>query len=85
MECSAPPDSVWLEHAYFKNHPVLADWIGKNMQVKLRFPDKKDPNKWSVCREADCTICTLTRIEEQTDAAQTRGNAGGNGCDTTSC
>ena len=28
---------------------------------------------------------TLTRIEGQTDTAQTRGKAGGNGCDITSC
>ena len=26
----------------------LAEWIGKNMQDEVGFPDKKDPNKWSV-------------------------------------
>ena len=26
----------------------IAEWIGENMQDKLGFPDKKDPNKWSV-------------------------------------
>ena len=26
----------------------LAEWIGENMQDELGFPDKKDPNKWSV-------------------------------------
>ena len=46
---------MWLEYAYQKHHPVLqylptklAEWIGENMQDKLGFPDKKDPNKWSV-------------------------------------
>ena len=49
-----PPDSVWLEYAYRKHHPVLqylptklAEWIGENMQDKLGFPEKRDPNKWS--------------------------------------
>jgi hypothetical protein len=26
----------------------LADWIGENMQDEFSFPDKRDPNKWSV-------------------------------------
>ena len=25
----------------------LAEWIGENMQDELRFPEKKDPKKWS--------------------------------------
>ena len=36
-------------------HPVLqylpsklAEWIGENMQDELGFPDKRDPNKWSI-------------------------------------
>ena len=56
IERSAPPDSVvWLEYLYRKHHPVLQylptrvdEWIGENMQDDLGFPDKKDPNKWSV-------------------------------------
>ena len=55
IERLAPPDRVWLEYAYRKHHPVLqylptklAEWIGENMQEELGFPDKKDPNKWSV-------------------------------------
>ena len=38
-----------------KHHPVLqylptklAEWIGENMQDKLGFPDKLDPNKWGI-------------------------------------
>ena len=40
-----------------------------------------------LCREADCTNCSAKHAdtEGQTDAAQTRGNAGGNGCEATSC
>ena len=55
IERSAPPDCVLLEYAYRKHHPVLqylptklAEWIGENIQDELGFPDKKDPNKWSV-------------------------------------
>ena len=50
-----PPDSVWLEYAYHKHHPVLqylpikfAEWIGENMQDKLGFSDKRDTIKWSI-------------------------------------
>ena len=39
-------------YAHRKHHPVLqylptklAEWIGKNMQDELGFPDKKDPRK----------------------------------------
>ena len=52
IEGPAPSDSVWLEYAYRKHHPVLhylpaklAELIGENMQNKLGFPEKKDPNK----------------------------------------
>ena len=52
---SAPADSVWLEYAYWKHHPVLeyqptklAEWIGENRQDELVFPDKENPIKWSV-------------------------------------
>ena len=57
IERSAPQDRVWLEFASrsLKHHPVLhnlptklAEWIGDNMQDALGFPEKKDPNKWSV-------------------------------------
>ena len=55
IERAAPADRVWLEYAYRKHHPVLqylptklAEWIGENMQDEFGFPDKKDPNKWSV-------------------------------------
>ena len=55
IELSGPPDSVWLEYAYRKHHPVLeylptklAEWIGENMQDELGFPDKQDPDKWGV-------------------------------------
>ena len=26
----------------------LAEWIGEIMQEELGFPDREDPNKWSV-------------------------------------
>ena len=55
IERSGAPDSVWLEYAYRKHHPVLqylptklAEWIGENMQDELGFPDKQDPDKWRV-------------------------------------
>lgn len=55
IQRSGVPDSVWLEYAYRKHHPVLqylptklAEWIAENMQDELGFPDKRDPNKWSV-------------------------------------
>ncbi len=55
IERSGAPDSVWLEYAYHKHHPVLqylptklAEWIEENMQDELGFPDKVDPDKWSV-------------------------------------
>jgi hypothetical protein len=51
IERSGAPNSVWLEYTYRKHHPVLqylptklAEWIGENMQDKLGFPDKLDPN-----------------------------------------
>ena len=54
---SVPPDSVWLEYAYSKHHPVLqylltklAKWIGEHIQDELGFPDKRDQNKWSVSK-----------------------------------
>ena len=31
----------------------LEEWIGKNMQEELGFPDKEDPNKWSVSEPND--------------------------------
>ena len=55
IESSQAPDHVWLQYAYRKDHPVLqylptklAEWIGENMQDELGFPDKRDPNKWTV-------------------------------------
>ena len=55
VQRTQPMDKMWLEYAYRKSHPVLqflptklAEWIGENMQDELGFPDKRDPNKWSV-------------------------------------
>ena len=57
IERSGAPDSVWLEYAYRKHHPVLqylptklAEWIGENMQDELGFPDKQDPDS----RQVEC-------------------------------
>jgi hypothetical protein len=62
------PDKVWLEYAYRKSHPVLqflptklAEWIGENMQDELGFPDKRDPNKWSVSELNDILRKHLVR------------------------
>jgi hypothetical protein len=55
LERAGAPDTVWLEYAYSKYHPVLqylptklAEWIGENMQEELGFPDREDQHKWSV-------------------------------------
>ena len=62
------PDKVWLEYAYRKSHPALqflptklAEWIGENMQDELGFPDKRDPNKWSVSELNDILRKHLVR------------------------
>jgi hypothetical protein len=54
-ERAGAPDTVWLEYAYRKHHPVLqylptklAEWICENMQEELEFPDREDSRKWSV-------------------------------------
>ena len=43
----------WLEYVYRTSHPVLrwlptklAEWIGKNLQESLGFPDKGDARFW---------------------------------------
>ena len=33
---------------YLPTKLAATEWIGKNMQDELGFPDKKDPRKWSV-------------------------------------
>jgi hypothetical protein len=55
LERAGAPDTVWLEYAYRKLHPMLqylptklAEWIGENMQEELGFSDREDPRKWSV-------------------------------------
>ena len=59
IERSGVQDTVWLEDANHKHHPVarpvlqylptkLAEWIVENMQQELGFPDREDSNKWSV-------------------------------------
>jgi hypothetical protein len=39
----------------------LAEWIGENMQDELGFPDKRDPNKWSVSELNDILRKHLVR------------------------
>ncbi len=47
--CPEDEEFQWLEYIYRTAHPVLrwlptklAEWIGKNMQEELGFPDKAD-------------------------------------------
>jgi hypothetical protein len=86
IERTAPADRVWLEYAYRKHHPVLqylptklAEWIGENMQDELGFPDKSDPNKWSVselndllkthvvCNKNGCSLETFGCLEWESE------------------
>jgi len=89
------PDKVWLEYAYRKSHPVLqflptklAEWIGENMQDELGFPDKRDPNKWSVSELNDILRKHLVRDRNLEKAARYARSGAWNGspsCTEESC